>query len=101
MPDQPALRALQFHHHLPCRCGADRTDADVGSGRCAACRRKAGEYNSVEMRAAFDACDRSKGGATPRLAWVVERLPGHPIVWFTQPAAKEGGRPVLLVPLDV
>lgn len=98
MPDE--LRALLYHSHLPCRCGAERTDSDVGSGRCAKCRYPLGEFTSPELRAAFARCIRSEGGKSPVVAWVVERLPGHPIVWTSCPPAKEGGRRVLLVPLD-
>lgn len=86
------------YSHLPCRCGAERGDVDTGSGHCAECRKRIGKVSTEEMLAAFDRCDRSTGGSTPRVAWVTPLAPQW--LWRSQPPAKERGVRVLVIPID-
>lgn len=84
--------------YLPCRCGGERTDADLGSAACVDCRRRAGSVSHPELAAALARCDRETGGSTPRVAWLTEKAPHH--LWAACPPAKDNPRRVLVVEVE-
>jgi hypothetical protein len=83
--------------HLPCRCGAERGELDIGSGRCAACRRKSGEVTTAELHAAVARLDRSQGGQRPPVRWQTRKAPRW--LWHSCPPDKE--QPVRVVMLQI
>lgn len=85
--------------HLKCnKCGEPRTDADAGTALCCRCRWGTTQVTSHEVRAAFDRCDRTRGGSTPRVAWITERAPQW--IWRHRPPDKENPTKVLIIELD-
>lgn len=86
------------YSHLPCRCGAERGDLDTGSGRCADCRRKAGEVTTAEVAAAVARLDRSQGGRAAVVRWMTPKAPSW--LWRSCPPDKEQGVRVVVLVID-
>lgn len=84
--------------YLPCRCGGERTDADLGSAACLDCRRRSGHVSHPELCRALARCDRQSGGATPRVAWVTDQAPQW--LWSECPPAKDNPRRVLVIDVE-
>lgn len=84
--------------YLPCRCGAERTDNDLGSAACADCRRRYGTVSHPELVAALARCDRQSGGQTPRVAWISEKAPQW--LWASCPPPKDNPRRVLILEVE-